>query len=1175
MNPTRILRICMAAMLVAGNAALAAEPVASKNAPAPIQSIAAKVLTLTGAQTRIVWLRHKTWDTPQTPKLGLDGGAGYCIMAFDTAEKGERELVPASELYNPLISPDGRRVIYSAVTEGKPQIHCVDWNGANSRLLGDGFAQSTWRDQATGIEWVYASNSGGNDAAFGDRLQLDKPETRERIYTGRLSNRFSLSADGTRGVGEFPHPLSGMFYTRTGQVDRKDYRTGCNSYISPDNSYLVTIMSGGHDLVTLYKPDGSNRDIRLIPPGLKPLKLGGGGCVWNPKWASDARHMSVAGPFKQLGPDHADIWLGQFADDFNSITKWVQVTDNDYLDVYAYVWVDPGLGQYAEEAPYTLTVPSAAVGQGKWAWDFGDGDTGTEGKHTYQTPGSYTITATQGDRVLRGRVTVKPRTKPRVMTAKIFDDEHVQVEFDKVVRIDKAAFSLKSGVAIADAALDGVGLRLNLTLAGPLPEADTLRVKDIRDLAQEPNILTEDLKIVRPDWPAVRSGLVFLWEAHHKQSFNWNPQSSAFQDNTFNQRGQARFDRNGVMVLDGGTYTVTDGGSGIYSQCGTTGKLTLEGVLTPFNLYQGSASQPSVAFGFGRPGDANFSLVQEGSQLLLLIRMLNEKKPEVRRVELCTLKQDVAHHVIVAIADNTLTCYVNGALAKQAEFKGNFAWNEPDWANGLSMGGLPGNLYPWCGKLEGLVVYSGALDAAQAAKNAAVYAKTLAARPVAKQIQLRAKLASKSRIPAPEEIAPYRDTLVVNEYDVVRVTQGPYAAPKFRVVQWGLLDTKATWLAGAEVGQEFDLTLEAFGDHPQLENDMRIDTLAEDFEADLFVDVTRRASGAPSPGRLNIHPRELWMPPNWKQQFKVDILDQYGHPIQAPVTWSVKPGGELGGGYAYNAVEAFEARDKAGSGSIDAGGLFTSGVTAGVVTIIVTVPGTPEAVATATVGIDWPAIHAATEQPLLFGIDQFFGANPNFSTKFIGDIDRIRIHDRALSAVEIAAHAAGKQGDAKGLVGDWTFDAPPVDGAFPNVAGKGLVAKLKSMRDPQRIPEHVREGDRGFVRIGDQGYLLVAPDPRLDMTQQCTIEAWIRNANGLLINRQQIWMWGFTFKVTPDGLRSDALRVGGIDLNATYAFPKDTWTHVAVVFDRNGHWLLYANGTLVGEKKPDVLMLSE
>ncbi len=1138
---------------------------------------AQEILDMTGAKTRIVWLRHRHWEDSKT-KIGLDGGAGYSIMALDTGGQGERELVPEGEIYNPLISPGGRRVIYSAVSDGKLRIHCVDWNGGNSRILGDGFAQWTWRDPDTNINWVYMSP--GNAAAGGsaqsvERFQLDKPETRERIYTGPVANRFSLSADGTRGVGEFPHPKAGMLYTRTGQVDFKDYRTGCNSYIAPDNSYRVTIMSGGHDLVTLYKPDGSSRDIRLIPPGLKSLKLGGGGCVWNPKWASDARHMSVAGPFKQLGPDHADIWLGQFAEDFNSITKWVQVTNNDYLDVYAYVWVDPGLGQYADEAPYTLAVPAAATGPGKWAWDFGDGAKGTAGKHTYRAPGSYTITATQGDRVLRGHVTVKPRTKPRVLAVRLFDDEHVQVQFDKVLRIDQAALSLKSGVAIASAALDGIGQSLNLMLAGPLPEADTLRVKNIRDLAQEPNILTEDLKIVRPDWPAVRSGLVFLWEGNHKQSFNWNPQTRAFQDNTFNHWRQARFDRHGVMVLDGGTYTVTDGGSGIYSQCRKTGKLTVESVITPFNIHQGSASKPSVAFGFGRPGDPNFSLVQEGSQLLLLVRVLNENKPEVRRVELGTLKQDLPHHVIVALADNALTCYVNGALAKQAEFKGTFAWQEPDWAQGLYMGGLPGNLYPWSGKLEGLAVYSSTINAAQAARNHAVYAKTLATRPAAKQIRLRAKLAAKSRVPAAAEIAPYRDTLVVNEYDVVRVTQGQYAVPKLRVLQWGLLDTKKTWLADIAVGQEFDLVLEAFGDHPQLENEMRIDTLEEDFDLDLFVDVTRRASGTPSPGRLNIHPRELWMPPNWKQQFKVDILDQYGHPIQAPVTWSVKPGGELGGGYAYNAVQSFAARDQAGSGAIDAGGLFTSGATAGVVTIIATVPNTPGAVGTATVGIDWPAIHAATEQPLLFGVDQFFGASANFSTKFIGDIDRIRIHDRALSAVEIAAHAAGKLGEAEGLVGDWTFDAPPVDGAFPNVAGKGLVAKLKSTRDPKNIPAHVREGDRGFVRIGDRGYLQVAPDPRLDMTQQCTIEAWIRNANGILVNRQQIWMWGFTFKVTPDGLGSDALRVGGLDLSGAYAFPKDTWTHVAAVFDANGHWLLYADGKLVGEKKPDVLVLSQ
>ncbi|MGB3086352.1 MAG: hypothetical protein WBC53_01265, partial [Phycisphaerae bacterium] len=297
-----------------------------------------EIRRLTGAETRIVWLRRKQWETY---KGGVDGGAGFSIMAFDTGGKGERELVPAGEIYNPLISPDGRRVIYTTGKNWKQNLmHCVDWNGANHRILGEGFAQWPWRDPATGIEWVYTSSS-FYEGGFVDRFQLDNPEKRERVFTGIVNQHLSLSADGTRAAAEVPWPNTGMIYFRTGQADRKNYRNGCNTYMSPDNSYFVTIMAGSHDLVTLYKPDGSSRDVRVVPPDLKPLKNGLRGCMWNPKWASDARHMVVAGPFKNLGPDRADIWLGQFADDFNSIAKWVQVTDNDYMDVYAYVWVDP------------------------------------------------------------------------------------------------------------------------------------------------------------------------------------------------------------------------------------------------------------------------------------------------------------------------------------------------------------------------------------------------------------------------------------------------------------------------------------------------------------------------------------------------------------------------------------------------------------------------------------------------------------------------------------------------------------------------------------------------------------------------------------------------------------------------------------------------------------------
>ncbi|HUU95344.1 MAG TPA: hypothetical protein VM487_06370, partial [Phycisphaerae bacterium] len=105
MNTGRILTVCMAAVLAGGSAALAAEPAAGKNAPAPAPGIAAEVLALTGAETRIVWLRHKQWETYTGT---VDAGVGFSIMAFDTGGKGERELVPAGEIYNPLISPDGR-----------------------------------------------------------------------------------------------------------------------------------------------------------------------------------------------------------------------------------------------------------------------------------------------------------------------------------------------------------------------------------------------------------------------------------------------------------------------------------------------------------------------------------------------------------------------------------------------------------------------------------------------------------------------------------------------------------------------------------------------------------------------------------------------------------------------------------------------------------------------------------------------------------------------------------------------------------------------------------------------------------------------------------------------------------------------------------------------------------
>ena len=804
-----------------------------------------EVRRLTGAETRIVWLRNKRW---QTDKSSVDGGVGCSIMAFDTEGKGERELVPEGELYNPLISPSGRHVIYTAKTDGKLQMHCVDWNGANRRILGEGFAQWTWRDPATGIECVCTTqDSVFSGDTFIDRFQLNKPETRERIYTGRLQNRFSLSADGTRAVGEFPWPNTGMVYVRTGQLDCKNYRPGCNAYMSPDNSYFVTIMAGSHDLVTLYKPDGSSRDIGVVPPGLKPLKPGGRGCMWNPTWASDARHMSVAGPFVNLGPNHADIWLGQFADDFNSITTWVQVTDNAYMDTYAYVWVDPGLGQYAGEALYTLEVPAFVTGPGDWRWSYGDGAEGSEGKHTFGKAGDYAITAKQGDRTLKGAVRVAERVAPKLLNAVALDDRRVLLTCSEPIQVTAAKVTLASGTAATKLSLDSEGSGIIAEFAAPPAAQENLTVSGVTDCAQVPNeMAAAQAQVIVPDWPSNRAGLTYLWQNARARNVIIEeriglPVTTALTGfSNYQLSVPARFNRFGAAVAAGGGFDLSPGSNyRILDGIKKTHQFSFEIVVASADLAQskGTDDKPVaiVDWGYGwRNG--NFWLFQEKDKLLVgLSKTHGDDKPEV--FEMATLPDTKPHHVIVSVAAKRLALHLDGRKVKEID---------PSPAVFMETGPPPILLAAhspdchkniWRGTFEYLAMYNRFIEEPEAAKNAAVVAASLAQRKALPQIEVQATLVAQSKLPQPGDIAPYRNVLVVNEYSVEQVLKGSYAPKTIRVAQWGMIDLKPTPLAAQAPGTSGKLVLERFSDHDELESELISDTLEENFDLTLYTDV--------------------------------------------------------------------------------------------------------------------------------------------------------------------------------------------------------------------------------------------------------------------------------------------------------------------------------------------------
>jgi len=90
------------------------------------------------------------------------------------------------------------------------------------------------------------------------------------------------------------------------------------------------------------------------------------------------------------------------------------------------------------------------------------------------------------------------------------------------------------------------------------------------------------------------------------------------------------------------------------------------------------------------------------------------------------------------------------------------------------------------------------------------------------RLLLNVRLARPGPIPDPESILPYRNALVVNEYEVMDVVSGTYADETIRIAQWAIRDGRT--LAGARklAGTAFTLTVERYDAHPELEGERLI-----------------------------------------------------------------------------------------------------------------------------------------------------------------------------------------------------------------------------------------------------------------------------------------------------------------------------------------------------------------
>ena len=114
-----------------------------------------------------------------------------------------------------------------------------------------------------------------------------------------------------------------------------------------------------------------------------------------------------------------------------------------------------------------------------------------------------------------------------------------------------------------------------------------------------------------------------------------------------------------------------------------------------------------------------------------------------------------------------------------------------------------------------------------------------AAGPDAERLVADVRLVHAGPIPTPESILPYRNALVVNEYEIVDVVDGEYPEGSILIAQWAIRDGRVLQEARRFPGAAYRLTVERFDAHPELEGE-RLIAGGGRSDTPLYYDVTAR-----------------------------------------------------------------------------------------------------------------------------------------------------------------------------------------------------------------------------------------------------------------------------------------------------------------------------------------------
>lgn len=677
------------------------------------QSTEHRLASLTGAPTRIVWLRdmsaegtdYLAWSN-ELRLMGLDTAVAY----------GERIILEAGRsMAKPMFTAGGEWIVFS--DREHQRVRAVSWDGLELVDLGPGFGLTTWVDPQTGTEWLYvarnriddtrtlrayqaiyryplfAADSSGPPPAYSDQTKDDLELVWNQTQVSEDS--FQISADGRFASAAFPWPEVGSLDLDTGRWFRVG--RGCWVAMSPDESHLLWVLDGPHRNVRMYHVAGVENWYLNInsPPGVDGFE------VYHPRWSNHPRIIAVTGPYKvgeganKLGGGGAAVMVhvGRLNDGRTEVESWVTVTDDGFPDFYPDVWV-------------------------------------------------------------------RPASDPD----------------------------------------------------GP----------DVRRMRYEPPPASA---LESEAWPVDPDQLVYVWENAGGRHDLVDDQSGSQYIFRPEPRQEARYGRHHAMLLDGGFFFDAEAARH-FQRHQPLDRFSVEFLVkpTPGNLSDGLiwAASPTTSNDASEAAGLAFTQAEGAWRLLTAGNDYYLGPIAIREPT----------HVVLSFEPGKIAVFLNGR--RHAEFEAIL--DTTFWSDAtLFFGGTGKQDRDWHGTLEHFAVYARALEAQEIAANHALIAAKIAARPKPEQIRVRARVVQASTVPLPDDIAPYRRGLVVNEYETLEVLEGELHDDRFLAAHWAILDATVLDTAYRRQGSEYELVLERFEDREELEGE-RVSQDTDNYLLELYFD---------------------------------------------------------------------------------------------------------------------------------------------------------------------------------------------------------------------------------------------------------------------------------------------------------------------------------------------------